>query len=187
MMPSLSEASSAASAAGQKPAARPRHFTGTVRAGSPADLDALVALESGAFSHDRLSRRSFTRFIASPRARLIVAESGQMLCGYALLLFRRGSGAARLYSLAVEKTSEGRGLGSTLLRAAEDAARRGGAGAMRLEVGVGNTHAARLYRKSGYRVVDQLPAYYEDGEDAWRLQKALAVPGHATRAVRGAQ
>jgi len=96
------------------------------------------------------------------------------MSGYALVLFRARSGGARLYSIAVDAAHAGRQLGSTLLKAAEDAARRRGASAVRLEVCETNAVAKNLYRKFGYAPVDQLPAYYGDGRDALRLQKSLA-------------
>jgi len=89
-------------------------------------------------------------------------------------LFRARSGGARLYSIAVDATHAGRQVGSMLLTAAEDAARRRGASAVRLEVCETNSAARILYRKFGYALVDRLPAYYADGRDALRLQKRLA-------------
>src|SRR5438309_1495637 len=91
----------------------------TLRAGAQADLSALETLECHAFAHDRISRRSFARFLHSPSASLIVADCDGGLCGYALVLFRAQSRLARLYSIAVGPEFAGRQLGSTLLRAAE--------------------------------------------------------------------
>src|SRR4051794_34739122 len=74
----------------------------TLRVGARTDLSALEALECRAFLHDRVSRRSFSRFVDSPRASLIVADRDGALCGYALVLFRARSRLARLYSIAVD-------------------------------------------------------------------------------------
>lgn len=48
----------------------------TFRNASLADIDALVALENRCFRDDRISRRSFRRFIDMPRDRLVLAEQG---------------------------------------------------------------------------------------------------------------
>ena len=106
--------------------------TEMLRIGTLADLRALQVLENQTFSGDRLCRRSFARLLKSPNAALIVAAQAKALCGYALVLFRSGSQIARLYSLAVDPHYRRRRLGSTLLTAAEEAARARGAGAMRL-------------------------------------------------------
>jgi ribosomal-protein-alanine N-acetyltransferase len=145
----------------------------TLRAGQLADVDELDALEILAFRHDRIARRSFVRFLISPNASLIVAESNGALCGYALVLFRARSQIARLYSIAVNIEHTGRRLGSRLLSAAEDAAYGRGSKAMRLEVREDNTPAANLYQRFGYGLVDRISAYYDDGSDALRLQRLL--------------
>lgn len=146
-----------------------------LRSGRPTDIPALRALEDRAFTHDRLSARSFARFLHSRGASLIVAEASGILCGYALTLFRKRSKVARLYSIAVDATLGRRKLGGRLLGAAEVAALRRRAKAMRLEVKPDNRHALRLYGTFGYRVVRELGAYYDDGGKALRLEKALAV------------
>jgi ribosomal protein S18 acetylase RimI-like enzyme len=148
----------------------------TLRAGTPADLSALEALECRAFTHDRISRRSFLRFLSSPTASLIVADCDDALCGYALVLLRARSRRARLYSIAVDAGHAGRQLGAKLLAAAETAASGRGADIVRLEVCERNAAARNLYRRFGYRLVERLPAYYEDGRDALRLQKRLNGP-----------
>lgn len=140
----------------------------------PADLDALVALEERCFSGDRMSRRSYAAALTNPRAVVLVARGpASGLLGAATLFLRADSPAARLYSIAVAPEARGRGLGTGLLRAAESAARRRGATALRLEVSVGNKSALALYQKSGYGISGRVARYYEDGSDAWRLEKRL--------------
>ena len=86
---------------------------------------------------------------------------------------------ARLYSIATAPAARGRGLGATLLAAAEDAARARNCRALRLEVRVDNTAAIALYERAGYRRIGRYREYYEDGEDAWRYEKALMSAGHS--------
>jgi ribosomal protein S18 acetylase RimI-like enzyme len=148
-----------------------------IRRGVPADLDALVALEGRVFTTDRLSRRSFRELLVAKSAVFLVAhrpaQAGGAVVGYALLLFRRGTGLARLYSIAVAPEVAGRGIGRDLLAAAEAAAVDLGKVMLRLEVAVDNGPARALYGRAGYRSVRRLSAYYEDGGDALRLEKSL--------------
>lgn len=139
----------------------------------PADLDALVALEEAAFPGDRMSRRALARNIASPSLCFLVAREGGALLGHALLAFRANSTLARLYSLAVLPGQTGRGLGRSLLKAAERQARKRGADRLRLEVRADNTAAIRLYDSAGYGRFARIADYYEDGEAALRYEKAL--------------
>jgi ribosomal protein S18 acetylase RimI-like enzyme len=144
-----------------------------VRRGERGDLDALVELEQRVFATDRLSRRSLKRLLASPSAEVIVIESGARLDGTAILLFRRRSTIARLYSLAVAPELSGRGVGSMLLEAAEAAASGRDCRTIRLEVHHTNRAAIARYRKSGYREFARQRKYYEDGGDAIRFEKRL--------------
>lgn len=146
-----------------------------VRAARMSDLDALEALENRCFEGDRMSRRSFAAALRSPRAAILVAQNPAQaaLSAAAVLLFRANSPAARLYSIAVAPEERGRGVGARLLAAVERTARRHGAAAIRLEVSVTNKSALALYQKSGYGIREHIVRYYEDGSDAWRLEKPL--------------
>lgn len=148
--------------------------TVSVRPATLADLDALVALEQRAFSGDRMSRAQYRRHLASATALVLVAHAPvEGLLGCAVLFFRRGSGRARLYSIAAAAHARGRGIGSGLLAAAEQAARARGMRTLGLEVRVDNAGAIALYERAGYRRVGGYAGYYEDGADAWRYEKAL--------------
>lgn len=144
-----------------------------IRHATPADLDALVALENASFDHDRVSRAQWRRHIASDSAIVLIAEVDDTLGGSALVFFRRGSRHARLYSIAVAQTARGHGIGAKLLTAVEDEARRRGCDTMRLEVRIDNNAAIGLYQRHGYARSGHLPGFYEDGTDAWRYHKPL--------------
>src|SRR5437016_9096919 len=144
-----------------------------------ADVDVLADLEARVFRGDRISRRGFRRFVRSPRAALIVAEEDGALAGYALVLFRTGSGIARLYSIAVAPQFAKRGVGSALLAAGEDAAIAADRMAMRLEVHENNARAIARYRKAGYNLFGRHFQYYADRGHALRFEKRLRprLPG----------
>jgi [ribosomal protein S18]-alanine N-acetyltransferase len=153
-----------------------RHPSAPVRPATAADLDPLVALEQRAFSGDRMSRAQYRRHLANPSAAVLVADAaGGDLLGSALVFFRRGTALARLYSIATAPAARGRGIGAGLLAAAEDAAHERGCRALRLEVRVDNAVAIALYERAGYRRIGRYAGYYEDGADAWRYEKSLAV------------
>lgn len=144
-----------------------------VRRAVPADVPRLVELENAAFATDRLSPRSLRTLIARPSASVLVAESAGRLVGTLVILYRRTTRGARLYSLSVDAGMRGAGIGGRLLAAAEDDAANRGAGAMRLEVRSDNAPAIALYRRHGYRHIGNRESYYADGGDALRFGKTL--------------
>ena len=149
----------------------PRSFR--IRPARKGDLDALIALEESTFDHDRISRGQWRRHLGSKSALVLVAEHAARLRGCVLMFFRRGSGAARLYSLAIGQEVRGQGLGAALLEAAEQHARARCCHEMRLEVRTDNAAAIGLYEKSGYARWERAAGFYEDGGDAWRYRKTL--------------
>jgi [ribosomal protein S18]-alanine N-acetyltransferase len=148
----------------------------TFRPGTLADLEALLALEQAAFTTDRMSRRSFRRFINTPSAAMIVADEDGRLSGYALVLFRPASAIARLYSIAVASAASGKGFGSMLLAAVEGAARRRDCTALRLEVHEQNAAAIKRYREAGFQQFGIYPDYYDGRGTALRFEKPLRSP-----------
>lgn len=134
------------------------------------DLDALVNLEDKVFDYDQLKRSSFRRFILSNND-LWVYEIDHMLLAYILVLKRKGSKKARIYSLAVSPESRGQGLGKKLLIHAMEELH--GFDSIHLEVKVDNEGAINLYKDFNFKEVGRLPAFYSDGADAFVLEKLL--------------
>ena len=144
-----------------------------IRPAITADLKALVALENTCFSNDKLSARSLKRWLGAKHGILLVAEQNAQLCGYGLVWCHKGTRLARLYSLAVLPTMQGKGIAKKLLNALEKATSERGRIYLRLEVAVNNDSAIGLYKSVGYRVFGQYSDYYDDHSDALRMQKNI--------------
>jgi len=142
-----------------------------IRPARRADVDDLLRIEERAFAIDRIPRRSFRRFVASPSCRLLVATREGALVGYALVLFRARAAVARLYSIATAPEAVRRGVGTALLAAAERATIARKQAVLRLEVHENNATAIERYRKAGYLMFGRYTAYYADGGDALRFEK----------------
>jgi [ribosomal protein S18]-alanine N-acetyltransferase len=151
-----------------------KHTSDTrIRRAAAADLDDLVRIEERVFATDRVPRRGFRRFLASPSSLLIVAVREEAIAGYALVLFRANSAVARLYSIAVAPHARRRGIGMALLAAAEAAALTRRCAVLRLEVHEKNAAAIARYRKAGYALFGRHAAYYADRGHALRFEKRL--------------
>ena len=158
-----------------------------LRPGRLADLDALIALERRYFTADhQISRRGFRHFMLSPKSTLMVADVSGMLAGCVLVNYRQGSKLARLYTIAVDRDFQRRGIARALLAAAENDAVRRGRKVMRLEVRADDAGAIALYEGSGYQCFGRRPRYYDGRIDALRFDKAL--PANArSRAQRATE
>lgn len=143
------------------------------RFASTDDVDDLVALEHACFTLDRLRPRNFRWMLGRANASLIVATFHGSLVGYALLLFRRGSSLARLYSIAVSPECRGHGLGQRLLDQAQACAAGRQCACLRLEVRADNPAAISLYERNGYRRFATVDGFYEDHAQALRFEKRI--------------
>lgn len=146
-----------------------------VRRAETSDLDDLVTLEDRTFDSDRMTRDQYRRHLDSDSALVLIASANRRrFLGTAVVFFRKGSSVARLYSLASQPESRGKGVGTALVEATEAAARLRRCVRLRLEVRTDNVSAIKLYERLGYRCIASLPGYYQDGADGWRYEKLLA-------------
>ncbi len=105
----------------------------------------------------------------------LVAEIDGALIGYVMCRVEYGFshlkrlGLARkghVVSIAVKEEHRGKGVGTLLMRASQEAMSQKAATESYLEVRVTNSEAIALYQKLGYAVSSRLEAYYKDGEAA---------------------
>lgn len=151
-----------------------------IRPAANADLPALLKLENASFDSDRMSRRSFRYFLQQGQNCFLVAEWERNIVGYILVLLHRGTHLARIYSIAVDRSQQGRGIAHRLIEQAEKVCADQGRVSMRLEVRKDNARAIRLYGLLGYHPFGEYKDYYEDHTDALRLQKRILSPNAQT-------
>ncbi|GAA0854617.1 GNAT family N-acetyltransferase/peptidase C39 family protein [Aliiglaciecola litoralis] len=144
-----------------------------VRLANADDLASLVELEQACFSTDRLSTRSFKHYLKSAKSVMLVAVQDGKLLGYGLILIRKGTRLARLYSIAVAAHARGLGVGKLLLIELEQQAMQHDKLFMRLEVACNNQVGIALYNSMGYRSFGIYEKYYDNDLDALRMQKSL--------------
>ncbi|MES0873913.1 GNAT family N-acetyltransferase [Sinimarinibacterium thermocellulolyticum] len=149
--------------------------TARVRRARAEDAAGILALEQH-FPGDRMSARSVRHLLRAASACVRVACLDGAVVGAVILLLRRNSRWARIYSVAVDPRWRGLGIGRRLVLAAEADARRLGRDGVTLEVREDNAAARALYENLGYRIDAVLPGYYEDGAPGIRLRKPFAPP-----------
>jgi [ribosomal protein S18]-alanine N-acetyltransferase len=169
----------------------------TIRDFQPSDFDTLWRIDQDCFppgiSYSRTElkvymrrRGSFTLVaadIAPSAPATTVAEPGKGgkhpppivsadLAGFLVAEADRGSG--HIITIDVIATARRSGVGSLLLRAAEDRLRAAGCRSVELETAVDNVSALSFYKRHGYSVIKTFPRYYSNGVDALVLHKDLA-------------
>jgi ribosomal protein S18 acetylase RimI-like enzyme len=136
-------------------------------------IDDLLSLEEACFECDRISRRNLRNLIRSPSACCLGVFLGGKLVGSMVVLFRRNTRSARIYSVAVDASHRGRGIARRLMARAEREARKRGCNRIRLEVRLDNIPAIQLYERLGFEGTQIIPGYYEDGTHAMVYRKGL--------------
>lgn len=141
-----------------------------IRAAGLRDLDTLESIERASFGADAWSVRQLREELTGDR--IVLADMDEFgVRGYASI--RVFAPDAELMRIGVGLGSRRQGVGSRLLIAIEEAARRRGCDRMLLEVASDNTAAAALYRRAGYRETGRRRRYYRSGADAVLMERDL--------------
>lgn len=102
------------------------------------------------------------------------AQAGERPAGFGVVSLLRQERLAELEIIAVRPQLQRRGIGAALMRELLEAARRGEAQTMRLEVRRSNAPAIALYCRQGFQESGRRPGYYSaPAEDALLFEKAL--------------
>ncbi len=140
-----------------------------IRAGGPADLALLAALESRSFGVHAWHERALVGELDAGVV-VVLEESGRAL-GYGI--GRLILDEVELLRIATLPEVRGQGHGRALLEAFHQRAMARGAMRSLLEVRASNRAAIALYRAAGYQKDGMRRGYYADGEHALLLSCAL--------------
>jgi ribosomal-protein-alanine N-acetyltransferase len=136
-----------------------------IRPASPADIPAMMRLVSHSATAAQWSREQFERVFGTdgPRRMGLVIEEAVGVQGF--LVGREIADEWEIENIAIAGAARRRGLGTRLLGAFLDDARREGATAIFLEVRESN-HAARLlYEKWAFVESGSRPSYYSQPQE----------------------
>lgn len=140
-----------------------------VRRIASTDVDAVVAIERGAFTRP-WSRETFLSLIDRPGVEILVLEkSHEGIVGYAVLWCIIDQG--ELANMAVTPEHRCQGLGSFLLCSVLDVARERKVQTVFLEVRASNEAALRMYERFGFCDAGLRPGYYENPKEDARVMK----------------
>ena len=140
-----------------------------IRTATLKDLESIVEIEK-TFGADAFTRRCL-RHLISNQSTLVIDKN--RILGYSIVLVRKNSTKARLYSIAIAEPYRGNGYGQALLKASENLAITLGCDRIGLEVAENNRVAQGLYKAMGYKLLKTIENYYSDGTHAQRFLRTL--------------
>jgi ribosomal-protein-alanine N-acetyltransferase len=138
------------------------------------DIQAVVGINTETLP-EHYSDYFYYEILAEFPETFLVAEIEGSIAGYVMCRIEYGFshlkrlGLARkghVVSIAVKEPHRGKGVGTGLMRASQDAMAEKAATESYLEVRVTNAEAITLYQRLGYSISSRLEAYYKDGEAA---------------------
>ena len=141
-----------------------------IRAWERTDIDCIAEMEKKCFK-DPWSKDMLEDTFQYPYYHCFLAEDGGQVCGYCCLISIFED--AEVGNIAVDFSFRGRGIGAKLMETMHEKAKSLGAKRCLLEVRVSNAPAIALYEKYGYKRYGIRAKYYEDGEDAFVMEKIL--------------
>jgi [ribosomal protein S18]-alanine N-acetyltransferase len=152
----------------------------TLRKYRPADFDRLLKIDRACFVEGiAYSEDEMRYFLSMPSAITTVAErqGNGVIQGFIIAdCFRQPRttrAMGRIITIDVAPQAQHSGLGTLLLKKAEDVLSNAGCDSVLLEVAVDNEPALRFYKKHGYSVLKALPRYYLDSIDGLLMGKKL--------------
>lgn len=145
------------------------------RRASHRDLDSILSIERVCFNGDSFNEKQFKYMLKSPSSIAFVAEYNGELAGYIWAYIQRFKTKlqGRIYSLAVKPEFRKQGIARNLLLTVEREMRLLRVERIYLEVDELNEAAKKLYSSSGYEVKKFMPAYYGEGNNAYKMIKKL--------------
>lgn len=141
-----------------------------IREWTKEDIPVIADMERRCF-HDAWTEEMLSDTLRYPIYNCFLAEEGGQVCGYCCLIVVCED--AEVGNIAVDTPFRGKGIGKALMEAMHQRAKEKGATQSFLEVRVSNANAIALYKKFGYESYGIRARYYEDGEDAMVMKRAL--------------
>ena len=141
-----------------------------IRQWTKEDIGVIAEMERRCF-HDAWTEEMLSDTLRYPIYNCFLAEEEGQVCGYCCLIVVCED--AEVGNIAVDTPFRGRGVGKALMEAMHQCAKEKGATQAFLEVRVSNENAIALYKKFGYESYGIRARYYEDGEDALVMKRAL--------------
>jgi ribosomal protein S18 acetylase RimI-like enzyme len=155
-----------------------------VRPATADDIPGLLLIEHSCFQpEEAFTIRQIRGLIGNPNVLSRVADglgpegTDLTIAGWIVALVRqhRGHRSGRIYTIAIDPTCQGKGVGKLLLTRTINELKEKGVRHVYLEVRADNEKAIALYEKMGFECVRFLHDYYEEGRHGISMKLTIGV------------
>ena len=137
----------------------------------PEDFELLWQMDQECFPPGiSYSKQELKAYMMYRGAFTLVAADEKDIQGF---IVAKNGAIGHIITIDVVPQARRSGVGSLLLKGAEDRLRAGGSQSVGLEAAVDNVTALSFYKRHGYAVIRTWPRYYSNGVDALVLRKSL--------------
>lgn len=148
-----------------------------IRRAKNIDATALIELDHVCFTQDQFSERQWHYLLKSPTTLIwVITENDFQILGAAVILIRKTSRNARLYSFAIHPDARKKSYAKQLHQRIIEDLKTFHFQKMTLEVRENNNIAQHFYESIGYKKTGTILNYYPDGIDAVKMQLDLTTP-----------
>jgi ribosomal-protein-alanine N-acetyltransferase len=144
-----------------------------IREFKPEDFEVLWGMDQECFppgiAYSKAELKSFVRHRGS--FTLVAADDKNGKAAGFIVVY--GGPVGHVITIDVDPAARRAGVGSLMLRTAEERLWSAGSRAVGLETAVDNLAALSFYKRHGYSVIRTWPRYYSNGVDALVMKKGL--------------
>lgn len=145
-----------------------------IRDFEPEDFETLWHIDQQCFPPGiSYSKRELRAYLAYRGAFTLVAVDTDSNESQGFIVAQSGN-RGHIITIDVVAAARRSGVGSKLIKAAEETLQAKGCRAVDLETAVDNLGALSFYKRHGYSVIRTWPRYYSNGVDALVLEKRLS-------------
>ena len=143
----------------------------TVRIFQPNDIFPVIKLASETLT-ERYNPSLFNYFYETFNQGFLIAEKHHKIVGF-IVGVKTSSKTAKILMIAVSKKQRGKKIGSALLNQFLKEIIIQKIKNVELEVKTNNNVALEFYRKHRFIIIDTIPKFYQNGEDAYTMRLTL--------------
>jgi ribosomal-protein-alanine N-acetyltransferase len=135
------------------------------------DFAEILKIEKLCFGDNAYDDFTIKNLLISENTITLVATVNSKIVGYAAAIYH--SADAKLCTIDVHPDYQRKGIGSALLDKIEILLKNKNIRMIDLEVSVHNRSAIAFYKKANYEITNRIKKYYQNGSDAFVMQKWL--------------